>query len=111
MDPRRFGSGDKTLHNVVGGTVGVYEGASGDLRIGLATQSVHDGHDWFHEPLRLGVYLEAPTAAIDAIIARHETVRQLVEGEWLYLFRIDPDGAGVFQRDATGWSRVPAPAE
>jgi uncharacterized protein YbcC (UPF0753/DUF2309 family) len=111
VDPRRFGSGDKTLHNVVGGTVGVYEGASGDLRIGLAEQSVHDGHDWFHEPLRLGVYLEAPAAAIDAIIARHETVRQLVEGEWLYLFRIDPDGAGVFQRDAAGWSKVPAPAE
>ncbi len=109
VDPRHFGSGDKTLHNVVGGTLGVYEGASGDLRIGLATQSVHDGDDWFHEPLRLGVYLEAPAAAIDAIIARHPIVQQLVEHEWLHLYRIDSDGAGVFHRRGGHWERVPAP--
>ncbi|MEK9816448.1 MAG: putative inorganic carbon transporter subunit DabA, partial [Limnobacter sp.] len=33
-DPVRLGSGNKLLHNVVGGTLGVFEGNGGDLRIG-----------------------------------------------------------------------------
>ena len=106
VDPERFGSGDKTLHNVVGGTLGVYEGAGGDLRIGLAKQSVHDGTDWVHEPLRLSVYVEAPAAAIDDIIAKHPTVRALVENEWLFLHRIDSTDSGVHLRRRTGWEEV-----
>lgn len=106
VDPERFGSGDKTLHNVVGGTVGVYEGAGGDLRIGLAKQSVHDGTDWVHEPLRLSVYIEAPADAIEAIIAKHPTVRALVENEWLFLHRIDSAHSGVYLRGTNGWEEV-----
>ena len=41
-EPTLFGSGNKVLHNVVGGNLGVFEG-NGDLRIGLSQQSVHDG--------------------------------------------------------------------
>ncbi|MEP6781542.1 MAG: DUF2309 domain-containing protein, partial [Gemmatimonadaceae bacterium] len=59
VDNRRYGSGDKTLHNVVGANQGVFEGASGDLRTGLSLQSVHDGTHWYHEPLRLSVFIEA----------------------------------------------------
>lgn len=106
VDPERFGSGDKTLHNVVGGTIGVYEGAGGDLRIGLARQSVHDGTDWVHEPLRLNVFIEAPAEAIEGIIAKHETVRALVENAWLFLHRIDPTDSAVYRRDAAGWVEV-----
>lgn len=104
VDPERFGSGDKTLHNVAGGNVGVYEGAGGDLRIGLARQSVHDGASWYHEPLRLAVYIEAPALAIDAVIAKHALVRQLVEHEWIHLFVIASDGSGVRRRGTEGWS-------
>jgi len=106
VDPERFGSGDKTLHNVVGGTLGVYEGAGGDLRIGLAKQSVHDGTDWVHEPLRLSVYVEAPAYAIDDVIAKHPTVRALVENEWLFLHRIDSVDSGVHLRGSNGWEEV-----
>jgi uncharacterized protein YbcC (UPF0753/DUF2309 family) len=106
VDPERFGSGDKTLHNVVGGTLGVYEGAGGDLRIGLAKQSVHDGTDWVHEPLRLSVYIEAPASAIDDIIARQPTVKALVENEWLFLHRIDSTDSGVHLRRPDGWEEV-----
>lgn len=106
VDPSRFGSGDKTRHNVVGGNLGVYEGAGGDLRIGLAQQSVHDGTRFVHEPLRLGVYIEAAAEAIDAILAKHAQVRALVEHEWLHLYRIDPVDSGVSQRRATGWEPI-----
>jgi uncharacterized protein YbcC (UPF0753/DUF2309 family) len=106
VDNLRYGSGNKTLHNVVGGRLGVMEGAGGDLRIGLAMQSVHDGREWMHEPLRLNVYIEAPAAAIDGVLEKHAHVRALVENEWLFLHRIDSEGAGVFQRRADGWHAV-----
>ena len=106
VDPERFGSGDKTLHNVVGGNVGVYEGGGGDLRIGLAKQSVHDGTDWVHEPLRLAVYVEAPASAIDSIIEKHSIVRALVEHEWLFLHRIDSSNSSVHVRRTVGWEEV-----
>ena len=43
VDNQRYGSGNKLLHNVVGGHLGVFEGNGGDLRIGLPIQSLHDG--------------------------------------------------------------------
>jgi uncharacterized protein YbcC (UPF0753/DUF2309 family) len=104
VDPLRYGSGNKVLHNVVGGRLGVMEGAGGDLRIGLARQSVHDGRRWMHEPLRLSVFVEAPADAIDDILARHATVRDLVRHRWLFLHRIDPTTGAVSQRGPEGWS-------
>jgi uncharacterized protein YbcC (UPF0753/DUF2309 family) len=102
-DNRRFGSGNKVLHNVVGGAVGVLEGNAGDLRVGLSMQSLHDGQRWVHEPVRLSVFLQAPQSAIDDIIARHELVRQMVDHGWLHLFRMDDDG-GIHRRVAgQGW--------
>lgn len=85
-DNRFFGSGNKLLHNAVNQNIGVFEGNGGDLRIGLPLQSVHDGHQWRHQPLRLSVYIAAPKAAIEMVIAAHETVRQLVDNNWLFLF-------------------------
>jgi uncharacterized protein YbcC (UPF0753/DUF2309 family) len=102
-DNRRFGSGNKVLHNVVGGAIGVLEGNAGDLRVGLPMQSLHDGTRWMHEPMRLSVFLAAPQAAIDDIIARHDLVRQMLDNGWLHLFRLDDDG-GVHRRvPGTGW--------
>ncbi|HWA57707.1 MAG TPA: putative inorganic carbon transporter subunit DabA, partial [Gemmatimonadales bacterium] len=103
VDNHRYGSGNKVLHNVVGGSLGVFEGAGGDLRVGLALQSVHDGRDWYHEPLRLSVVIEAPAEAIDAIIAKHRLVSDLVANEWLFLYRIDSADGGIQQRRGDGW--------
>jgi len=89
VDNKRYGSGNKTLHNVVGGRIGVFEGNGGDLRIGLPWQSLHDGERWLHTPLRLTVVIEAPRESIDRVIARHETVRQLVHNRWLHLMRLE----------------------
>ncbi len=99
-DPDRLGSGNKVLHNVVGGRIGVFEGNGGDLRIGLARQSLHDGTDWRHEPLRLTVVIDAPAAAIERVMARHPVVRQLLDNDWLHLWRF-ADDAG-FERYSHG---------
>jgi uncharacterized protein YbcC (UPF0753/DUF2309 family) len=105
-DNHRFGSGNKVLHNVVGGAIGVLEGNAGDLRVGLPMQSLHDGKQWMHEPMRLSVFLEAPQQAIDDIIAGHDLVRQMLDNGWLHLFRID-DAGDVHRRvPGTGWQRV-----
>lgn len=89
MDNELYGSGNKVLHNVVGGNIGVFEGNGGDLRIGLPMQSLHDGQQWMHDALRLSVYITAPKEAIADIVDRHDVVRQLVDNDWLYLYRID----------------------
>ncbi|MDA8028656.1 MAG: DUF2309 domain-containing protein [Nitrospiraceae bacterium] len=100
VDNLRFGSGNKVLHNVVGGSIGVLEGNGGDLRVGLAMQSLHDGRRWIHEPLRLNVFVEAPQEAIDDVIARHDLVRNLIENEWISFFRISESGGHLYRRQA-----------
>ena len=91
-DPLRLGSGNKVLHNVVGGNIGVFEGNGGDLRIGLSRQSLHDGERWVHEPLRLTVIIDAPQQAIDRVIAKHEVLQQLLGNGWLHLWRFEQTG-------------------
>lgn len=88
-----FGSGNKLLHNAVGQHVGVFEGNGGDLRIGLAMQSIHDGEQWRHQPLRLSVYIAAPKEAIENVIAKHKTVRDLVENGWLFILHWSDDNS------------------
>jgi len=108
VDNLRYGSGNKVLHNVVGGNVGVFEGNGGDLRIGLPMQSLHDGEQWRHTPLRLSVFIQAPQAPLDAIIAKHNTVRHLLDHAWLHLFRLD-DEAGCWRYlPGGGWQAVAA---
>ncbi|MCW0463119.1 hypothetical protein NB705_000192 [Xanthomonas sacchari] len=89
--PEVFGAGNKLLHNVTGG-IGVVEGNGGLLRGGLPWQSVHDGERLIHEPLRLSVLIEAPTAAITDILERHPQVRALFDNRWLHLFALDEQG-------------------
>ena len=107
VDNKRFGSGNKVLHNIVGGSIGVFEGNGGDLRVGLPLQSLHNGERWVHEPLRLNVFLEAPKSEIDRIIAKHELVRELVENRWLFLFQIDDEHGGIYLRNTDRqWQRM-----
>lgn len=104
-DPLKYGSGNKVLHNVVGGNLGVFEGNGGDLRIGLPWQSVHDGQQWVHQPLRLSVYIQAPRAAIRDILTKHDNVRQLVENQWLFIFRLS-DNDRIDYYNAGQWQEI-----
>jgi uncharacterized protein len=107
VDNRRYGSGNKVLHNVVGGHLGVFVGNGGDLRIGLPMQSLHDGLTMRHTPLRLSVFIEAPRAAVDTVMAGHEIVRHLVGNGWLHLFRIDPQTSAIEQYRHGAWVATP----
>ncbi|MDG6777297.1 DUF2309 domain-containing protein [Thiomicrorhabdus sp. zzn3] len=91
-DNHVYGSGNKVLHNVVDGCIGVFEGNGGDLRIGLPMQSLHNGEQWMHEPLRLSVYIDAPWEAVDQVASENEVVKQLIDNEWLYCFIWGRDG-------------------
>ena len=98
---RLWGSGNKVIHNVVG-TFGIQQGNGGDLQAGLPLQSLNDGENWVHEPVRLSVFVEAPRERIDAVISKHESVRQLFDNSWLHLFAIENDGRSVAQRKPNG---------
>lgn len=89
--PDVLGSGNKTIHNVTAG-VGVVEGFSSDLAVGLSHQAVHDGSRSRHAPLRLQVVVEAETWRIDAVLARHEGPRALVDNGYIVLHALEPDG-------------------
>jgi uncharacterized protein YbcC (UPF0753/DUF2309 family) len=96
VDSRRFGSGNKVLHNVVG-TFGVWQGNGGDLQPGLPLQSVHDGTHWRHEPPRLNVFIEAAREDIAAILAKQPGVRELIENRWVNLFAMDASGKNFWR--------------
>jgi uncharacterized protein YbcC (UPF0753/DUF2309 family) len=104
--PSLFGAGNKLLHNVVGG-IGVVEGNGGNMRAGLPWQSVHDGENFVHEPLRLTVAVEAPKEAITDILKRHAQVRALFDNGWLSLFALDERGQMAWRYTGNlGWTDV-----
>ena len=90
--PTVYGAGNKLLHSVVGGNLGVIEGNGTDLRIGLPIQSVHDGRLWRHDPMRLTVVIDAPEARIRAVLEKHPDVAALVNNHWLWLYQLGSGG-------------------
>lgn len=105
-DNAHFGSGHKSIHNVVGG-VGVALGNENDLRHGLPLQSVHDGEKLIHEPLRLHACIAAETEVLDDILERQEHVRHLVENGWVHLIALGADGKLWARRQPDGsWKQA-----
>ena len=101
IDNKKMGSGHKAIHNVVGG-VGVAEGNECDLRRGLAFQSVHDGQQLVHKPLRLLVCVAAATERLDHIIDQNDEVRNLVENGWVHFIALGVDGCQWLRRMPKG---------
>jgi uncharacterized protein YbcC (UPF0753/DUF2309 family) len=99
-----FGGGNKLIHNVTGG-IGVVEGNGGRLRAGLPWQAVHDGTRPVHDPLRLTVMLDAPTSAVDAVLARHPQVAALFDNGWLHLLTLEGGRIDARYHPRNGWRR------
>jgi uncharacterized protein len=90
VDNRHYGSGSKTIHNVVG-QFGIVAGNGGDLTTGLPWQSLHDGTQLVHEPLRLQVVIAASRQTVQQIIARHPDIADLLKGAWMHLVVLEGD--------------------
>ena len=91
VDNKFHGAGNKTLHNVTSG-LGVIEGASGDLRMGLPWQALHDGEKLQHEPIKLNVFIEAPKEAINEILKNNSNVADLCNNGWINLLALNSEG-------------------
>ncbi len=104
VDNEHFGSGNKTVHNVVGG-FGILSGNGGDLITGLPWQSLHTGDAYQHLPMRLQVVIAAPRQMIEHVIAKHVLVANLLSGAWLHLVAIEAGDIYRFGEDGI-WERV-----
>jgi hypothetical protein len=103
--PDLFGGGNKLIHNVVGG-IGVVQGNGGMLRPGLPWQTIHDGEQLVHDPLRLSVMIEAPTGAMTDILGRHPGVRALFDNAWLHLLALQDGRISMRYRPGLIWERA-----
>ncbi len=88
VDPYKYGSASKVLHNVVGG-VGMMLGTQSDLQMGFPLQTVNDGDIHYHEPMRLLAVIEQTTSVISSIIQKHSILQQLFHNQWLNLVALD----------------------
>ncbi len=91
VDNLHYGSGHKSIHNVVGG-VGVALGNESDLRSGLAFQSVHNGEELVHIPQRLHICIAASPEVLKDILTRQKHVRDLVKNRWIRLTALGAAG-------------------
>ena len=105
VDNEVYGSGSKVYHNVVG-RIGVMTGAWSDLRIGLPAQTVLNGEEAYHEPMRLLAVIEAPRDRISAIIRRQRLLQQLFHGEWMTLVALEPEHGQFYRYDRRGEWRL-----
>ena len=102
VDNEVFGGGSKITHNITG-KFGVVQGNGGDLKMGLPMQSLYETDEiMYHKPLRLSVLINAPTERILEIIERNDTIKSLLDNEWIYLLAIDPMQENkIFQYEKT----------
>lgn len=96
LNPQRYGAGNKTLHNPIH-DLGVLSGQTGDLKVGLPWQSVAAGERLLHTPLRLSVLIQAPLDRIGRIISATDTLRNLLDNQWISL-HARPDSAAAWTR-------------
>lgn len=90
LDNDRYGSGDKTTQNVVGG-IGVLQGNGGDLRVGLPRQSLFaDDGTPFHVPQRLLAIVLAPFERVERVVESNDILGRLFGKGWVTLVAIDP---------------------
>lgn len=89
-DPHLYGSGNKTIHNVVS-KLGVMEGNRGDLKVGLPLQNVYFQGELLHQPLKLLVVIVAKRLLVDQLLDKHPEVKNIFDGQWAYLHVIETE--------------------
>lgn len=105
IDNEVYGSGTKLPHNVAS-LIGVMNGAQGDLRTGLWSQTVE-----IHEPVRLTILVETTPEKLSALVAASESLSRLVRNRWLFLAALPPDGFDVYELSPASEPRVHVPQQ
>ena len=106
VDNEVYGAGSKVYHNVAG-RIGVMTGVWSDLRIGLPAQTVWNGREPYHQPMRLLAVIESPRERIRAIINRQPLLEQLFDRGWVTLVALEPqDGAFYQYGGLNGWTLI-----
>jgi len=99
VDRAGYGAGTKLPHNITA-LVGVMDGAESDLRTGLPWQMVE-----IHEPVRLPIVIEAELAVVQRLVRESETLKCLVDHQWIFLAALDPISAELFELDGAAAKR------
>lgn len=73
---------------------------------GLPWQSVHDGNQYQHHPLRLLAVLAAPREVIESIVAKHAMVENLLKNGWMQLIAVEDDNHYRYTERQT-WNKLP----
>ena len=60
--------------------------------VDIPDHKVHDGEKYQHEPAKLNVIIEAPIEAMNAVLEKHLSVRNLCDNEWIHLLAMDGQG-------------------
>lgn len=81
-DHKFYGSGNKAIQNIVS-QIGVMEGNSSDLKIGLSRQSLFFRGEPIHLPLRLCIIVQAKHELVEKILAKNQFLSNLIEGDWV----------------------------
>jgi uncharacterized protein YbcC (UPF0753/DUF2309 family) len=90
VDNEVYGSGSKIYHNVVG-RFGIMSGPQSDLRTGLASQTVMEGLQPYHEPMRMLTVIEGTRERVSQIISRHKLLSHFYDNGWVRLAVLDPE--------------------
>ena len=96
IDNEAYGSGTKLPHNVAA-LLGVMNGAQGDLRTGLWSQTVE-----IHEPVRVTVLVETTTEKLASAIAASASLSRLVRNRWCFFAALSPETQDVHELTSSG---------
>ncbi len=102
VDNERYGCGTKLPHNVTG-LLGVMNGFEGDLRTGLALQTVE-----IHEPVRILFVVETTPERLLATIHASPALTEWLENQWIRMAVMNPEQGGrIFAyRGAGKWDAM-----
>ena len=105
VDNDRYGCSTKLPHNVTS-LVGVMDGHASDLRTGLPWQMVE-----IHEPVRMLFVIESTPEQLMKVVNASDSLKQLVENQWIRIATIDPGAGVVHVRRASGFEQFDGPVE
>jgi uncharacterized protein YbcC (UPF0753/DUF2309 family) len=104
IDNEVYGAGSKLPHNVAS-LIGVMNGAHGDLRTGLWSQTVE-----IHEPVRVTMAIEASPSLLASVVEASPSLSRLVHNRWMFLATLSPETSDVHDF-ARGEPRLHRPLE